>query len=214
MPIVGLRQLSRETGDVIEQLEKDGEPVVVTRHGKPIAALTAVSEEQAAAFALALVPEFVASRNRASQAIAAGEGRPASDLLAEVEAEEVEEVEEAQQNLEQSGQPEEQLETAVAIEELDIPASLVEQLAEGALRDLVPNIYWTLDGRTAYQAYVDTVVRASMVSVFERVRAVNLHIIDEVADEGGGLNFAAYTTELQRVAAVEALAIPPRRSSR
>jgi len=206
MPIVGLRQLSRETGDVIEQLEKDGEPVVVTRHGKPIAALTAVSEEQAAAFALALVPEFVASRNRASQAIAAGEGRPASDLLAEVEAEEVEEVEEAQQNLEQSGQPEEQLETAVAIEELDIPASLVEQLAEGALRDL--------DGRTAYQAYVDTVVRASMVSVFERVRAVNLHIIDEVADEGGGLNFAAYTTELQRVAAVEALAIPPRRSSR
>jgi prevent-host-death family protein len=193
VPIVGLRQLSRETRDVLEQLEQDGEPVVVTRHGKPIAALTAVSEEQAAAFALAVVPEFVASRDRAAEAIAAGEGEPASQLLAELDAEDDD------QDRENGGE----------LDEVDIPSSLVEQVAEVVARDIPVDATLTREDpvQTAYMAYITNVVQGSLLSVFERVRTVNQNIIEEASGETGELSANAYASELERVAAAEALAL-------
>ena len=36
MPVIGIRELSRETADVIKGLQSSGEPVVITKQGKPI----------------------------------------------------------------------------------------------------------------------------------------------------------------------------------
>ena len=40
MPVIGIRQLSREASGVINELEDSGEPVVVTKQGRPVATLT------------------------------------------------------------------------------------------------------------------------------------------------------------------------------
>jgi prevent-host-death family protein len=201
MPIVGLRQLSRETRDVIDQLQQDGEPVVITRHGKPIAALTAVTDEQAASVALAAVPEYVARREDAARAIAAGEGRPSSELLAEIEAED------AGLDLEEPASAQEASEAALAPGELEIPVALVEQLA-GELGELpgAGDLAGSDEALDAYHAYVIAAFRASLPALIERVRAVSVNIL-----ESGEVSSRDYVTELQRAAEVETLAIPQRR---
>lgn len=58
MPIVGIRELSRETAGVIELLQNSGEPVVITKQGKPIATLAPVDEAEAQNLVLSLAPEI------------------------------------------------------------------------------------------------------------------------------------------------------------
>lgn len=193
MPVVGLRQLSRETREVIEQLEKDGEPVVVTRHGKPIAALTPVSEQDAAALALAVVPEFVASRERAARAIEAGEGKPASELLAEFEAEDA------------GLEPDE--EEAEEFEYLVIPTSLVAHVAGAAAQSIPDDLASEEPVQTLNIRIADLLVRDSLIAASERVRVVNANIIAEVGSKSGDVSLSDYVSELKRVADVQQLAL-------
>ena len=58
MPVIGVRQLSRETADVIKGLQSSGEPVVITKQGKPIATLTAVDATEAQNLVLGLAPDI------------------------------------------------------------------------------------------------------------------------------------------------------------
>lgn len=58
MPFIGIRDLSRETSRVIKEFEQTGEPVVVTREGRPIGALMPISEAQLQDLALASAPQF------------------------------------------------------------------------------------------------------------------------------------------------------------
>jgi prevent-host-death family protein len=192
MPVVGLRQLSRETREVIEQLEKDGEPVVVTRHGRPIAALTPVSEREAAALALAIVPEFVASRERAARSIEAGEGKPVSELLAEFEAEDA------------KLEPDE--EEAEEFERFVIPTALIAYVARVAARTIPRALAGEEPIQTLNLRLADLLVRDSLVSVYERVRTVNENIIAEVGTEAGEVSLDDYVSELERVAEVQQLA--------
>ena len=46
MAVVGIRELSRDTSRIIKQFEESGEPVVVTREGRPIGALVPVDQRQ------------------------------------------------------------------------------------------------------------------------------------------------------------------------
>ncbi len=87
MAVIGLRELSREPKKVVEKLQSGEGPVIITKQGKPIAALVELTEENIAEYALAALPEFVERRERAREEIATGGGRPSSDVLAEVEAE-------------------------------------------------------------------------------------------------------------------------------
>jgi prevent-host-death family protein len=68
MAFVGIRELSRDTSRVIREFEENGEPVVVTREGRPIGALVPISEEQLEDLALATAPQFRAP------SVASGEG--------------------------------------------------------------------------------------------------------------------------------------------
>jgi prevent-host-death family protein len=53
LAVIGSRTLQREAKDVLDRIEKTGEPVVVLRHGTPVAALVPVDEERAKEIALA-----------------------------------------------------------------------------------------------------------------------------------------------------------------
>lgn len=147
MPVVGLRDLSRNTREVVEQLEKDGEPVVVTRHGKPIAMLKSVAEEQVAALSLAAVPENRESRNRAAKEIAAGEGESATALLRDLEEDDVDEV-----------------------EAIEIPASLTAKLVDILLEDTET---MSSRERVIVNDYVAALVENAVLRVVQRAREVN-----------------------------------------
>lgn len=70
---VGIRELSRNPSKVVEQVESTGRPTLVTRHGKPVAAIVALDEDALEDFILANAPEFVAGREAAEREYAAGE---------------------------------------------------------------------------------------------------------------------------------------------
>lgn len=73
MPFIGIRELARETSKILKAVEEDGEPVIITRQGRPIAALTRVDPEQVEELVLSVAPEHVAARAEAERVVAAGE---------------------------------------------------------------------------------------------------------------------------------------------
>jgi prevent-host-death family protein len=147
MPIVGLRDLSRNTREVIEQLEKDGEPVVVTRHGKPIAMLKGVAEEDAATLSLAAVPANRESRIRAAEEIAAGEGESATALLRELEEDD-----------------------ADGVEAIEIPTSVTAKLVDIVLGDAVA---MSRRERRIVNDYVAALVENAVLRAVQRTHAVD-----------------------------------------
>jgi antitoxin (DNA-binding transcriptional repressor) of toxin-antitoxin stability system len=74
MAIISMRELSREPRKVLEALESldDAEACLITRHGKPLAALVPVGDADAEEFLIAASPELAQSRRDADQALAAG----------------------------------------------------------------------------------------------------------------------------------------------
>lgn len=71
MAIISMRELLRTPGDALARID-EGEPCLVTRHGKPIAALVPVDQSQVESFILASAPEFVEARRDAEHARAEG----------------------------------------------------------------------------------------------------------------------------------------------
>jgi len=64
MAVIGIRQLSRETSRVIQDFEETGEPVIVTREGRPIGALVPVGETELEDLVLGMAPEFRPGHDR------------------------------------------------------------------------------------------------------------------------------------------------------
>jgi antitoxin (DNA-binding transcriptional repressor) of toxin-antitoxin stability system len=85
MAVVKMRELLRKPKPVFEELERSGEPVVLTRDGEAIAALFPVDREQAAEIAMAALPEFVQSRDRARNARREGRTASAAEFLQDFE---------------------------------------------------------------------------------------------------------------------------------
>jgi prevent-host-death family protein len=84
MDTIGVRDLSRHPADVIDEVERTGRPVLVTRRGRPAVALVAVNPEELEDFILANAPEFVRGMGLADQELAAGETRPLGEVLSEI----------------------------------------------------------------------------------------------------------------------------------
>lgn len=187
MPVIGLRDLSRKTRDVVERLEHDEEPIIITRHGKPIATLSRVSEDQTAAVALAVVPEFVSDREQAAREIEAGEGEPATDLLAEFEAED-------------EG-------AASAGEVIEIPSSLVEQLLATITEGHPEAVAMSPREREHLTGYIEVLARGSILSALERARNVNSHLLAESgAADPAEAKEQEYVAKVRTIAAAELLA--------
>lgn len=88
METVGVRDLANRASAVLDQLEQGGQPVIVTRRGRPIAVLSAIDAEEFYDYVLAHSPEFAAGRKAAEERFARGEyGQPLDGVIAELDAE-------------------------------------------------------------------------------------------------------------------------------
>ena len=85
--IVGMRDLTRRTAEVIEEVEKSGKATLVTRHGKPAVLIAPVNTDEWEDWVLATAPEFVQSMKEADEAIRRGETVDLETALAEIEQE-------------------------------------------------------------------------------------------------------------------------------
>lgn len=81
--VVGIRELSRDTSRIVQEFERTGEPVIVTREGRPIGALVAVDQRRLEDLVLATAPEFVERRRRAEEEVRAGQTQSLRELAAE-----------------------------------------------------------------------------------------------------------------------------------
>ncbi|HEY3116149.1 MAG TPA: type II toxin-antitoxin system prevent-host-death family antitoxin [Chloroflexota bacterium] len=85
---IGIRKLARQTSQVVEQVASTGRPEIITRHGKPVAALVPIDESALEDWILANAPQFTRAMKEADAEIASGEhGRALDDVLAEIEEE-------------------------------------------------------------------------------------------------------------------------------
>lgn len=81
MPVVGIRELSRETSKVVEGVQRSGRPAVVTRNGRPVAAIVRIAEDELEDWVLANAREFADSVNEADEDLAAGRTTSLVELL-------------------------------------------------------------------------------------------------------------------------------------
>jgi prevent-host-death family protein len=72
MVAISVRALLRDAATVFEGIERDQVPVLITRRGRPFAALVPVDPDHAEAMILSSAPELVESRRRAENARAEG----------------------------------------------------------------------------------------------------------------------------------------------
>lgn len=86
MAIIGMRDLLRDPKQVFRDVEERGEPMVVTRNGRPVAALVPVDSENAERLLLGATPEYSASRRQAALARAEGRTESLDDAIAEYNA--------------------------------------------------------------------------------------------------------------------------------
>lgn len=73
MATVGIRELARRASSIIEDLTESREPMLITRHGRPVAYMLPVDEREFEDFVLANAPEFVEGLEEADAELRAGE---------------------------------------------------------------------------------------------------------------------------------------------
>lgn len=191
MAFIGVRELCRNSTQVFEQLEATGEPVVVARHGKPIAALVRVDEAQLQSLVLAAAPEFVESRREADEAVATGDIEPLSEVLSELNASEDE----------SAGMLGELVDVTVGA----IYETLIGQVSEGITQHAP--IELEADDAASVRALNEDLMRTvlttelqtSLRNTFDRVWAVNSNAISEASEE---LSADQYKSVLANASAV------------
>lgn len=88
MAVMGIRDFSRKISSWIENVETTGEPVVITRHGRAVAALVPVNSSAFEDLILANAPAFIEDMASADAELAAGETSTLEETLAAIDAEE------------------------------------------------------------------------------------------------------------------------------
>lgn len=81
MGTIGIRDLSRNASQVVDQVSSTGNPMIVTKHGRPVVAVVAIDPDALEDFVLATAPEYAADRRTADRDLAAGRARPAADVI-------------------------------------------------------------------------------------------------------------------------------------
>jgi prevent-host-death family protein len=78
---IGIRDLSRNASQVIDQVSSTGSPMIITKHGRPVAAVVAVDADALEDFVLATAPEYVADRRAADRDLAADRAVSAASVF-------------------------------------------------------------------------------------------------------------------------------------
>ena len=85
MPTVSIRELANNASGVVASVAETGRPAIVTKHGRPVAAVVPIDQEELEDFVLANAPEFVAGRHQADADLAAGRTRSIGKVLADLD---------------------------------------------------------------------------------------------------------------------------------
>jgi prevent-host-death family protein len=86
MPVLGIRDFARSVSKVIDSVESDREPVIITRHGKPSVAILALDADRWQSLAVAATPQLLRSLELANADLAAGRVESLDDVITELEA--------------------------------------------------------------------------------------------------------------------------------
>lgn len=86
MGIVSIRELSRNTSAVVDEVARTGRPALVTKHGAPVVAVVPIDEGDLEDMVLARAPEYLADMTAADEDLAAGRSRAATDVFEELDA--------------------------------------------------------------------------------------------------------------------------------
>jgi prevent-host-death family protein len=81
MPAITMRKLSRDTADVLDRLKESREPVLITRKGQPVAALSVVDAERAENLILATAPRFKEAMAHADEAASMGQAKTFDEIF-------------------------------------------------------------------------------------------------------------------------------------
>jgi prevent-host-death family protein len=84
MGTIGIRDLSRNASQVIDQVSSTGSPMIVTKHGRPVAAVIAVDPDALEDFVLATAPEYASAMRAADADMAAGRARSSVTVFDEL----------------------------------------------------------------------------------------------------------------------------------
>jgi prevent-host-death family protein len=79
---VSIRDLSRNASAVIDGVSASGKPTLVTKHGKPVAAVIPIDDADVEDLILAKASEYAEDLAEAEAELAAGKTRPASEVFA------------------------------------------------------------------------------------------------------------------------------------
>jgi antitoxin (DNA-binding transcriptional repressor) of toxin-antitoxin stability system len=85
MSTIGVRELARHASSIINDIEQNKEPTLVTRRGRPVVYMLPVDSEEFEDFVLAHAPQFVDGMVVADVELAAGETVSLAEARAELE---------------------------------------------------------------------------------------------------------------------------------
>ena len=84
MPTISIRDLARRSSQVVDGVARTGRPGIITRRGRPVAALIAIDPDELEDFVLANAPEYARSIREADADLIEGRTRPLSDVVEEL----------------------------------------------------------------------------------------------------------------------------------
>lgn len=84
MAAISIRDLANNTSGVVSDVQESGRPAIVTKHGRPVAAVVPINQASLEDFVLANAPEYVEGRREAEADLAAGRTRALDEVLADI----------------------------------------------------------------------------------------------------------------------------------
>ena len=85
MAAVNVRELARNTSKVIGDVERRKRPAIITRSGRPVAAVVPIDSDALEDWILANAPEFVEGMRQAEEEFRRGETISMDELFARIE---------------------------------------------------------------------------------------------------------------------------------
>ena len=88
MQLLGIRAFAQKVSRHVDDVERTGKPVVLTRHGKPVAAVIPLKADEFEDFVLSYAPEFTGGMDASGGEVGRGETRPLDEVLEEIDRDE------------------------------------------------------------------------------------------------------------------------------
>lgn len=87
MATVSIRELGQNASGVIADVSKNGRPIVVTKHGAPVAAVIAINNDDLEDLVLSKAPQFLADFEAADDDVRKGKTVNAGDFFDQLDLE-------------------------------------------------------------------------------------------------------------------------------